>query len=49
MTSSDETVEASVFAMCRLLEILQECFHFLEVGFDIISVFATALIKIYRC
>ena len=38
-TSSD--VEASFFAMRRLLNILQECFDILEVRFDIISVFAS--------
>jgi hypothetical protein len=32
----------SFLAMCRLLEILRECFHILEVCFDLISVFATA-------
>ena len=41
-TSSDRAVEASFFAMRRLLEILQECYDFL-VCFDIISVFATAV------
>jgi hypothetical protein len=35
--------EASFFAMRRLLVILQECFIVLEVCFDIISVFATAV------
>jgi len=39
-TSSD--VGASFFAMRRLLEISQ-CFDFLEVSFDIISAFSTAI------
>jgi hypothetical protein len=50
-TSSDGAVEVSFFAMRRLLEILQGCFDFSEVCFDIISVFATAVYladKIYR-
>ena len=41
-TSSDGVVGASFFEMRRLLEILQDCFD-LEVSFDIISVFATAV------
>ena len=41
-TSSDGFVGASFFEMRRLLEILQDCFD-LEVGFNIISVFATAV------
>ena len=36
-TLSDGAVEDKFFAMRRLLEILQRCFHFLEVRFDIIS------------
>ena len=52
-TSSDGAVEESFkfFAMRRLLEILQRCFHSLEVRFDIISflrLLSTFLIKIYR-
>ena len=43
MTSSDGTLGASFFAMRRLLTILQKCFKLLEVCFDIISVFATAV------
>ena len=42
-TSSDGTVGASFFAMCRLLEILQGCFDLLEVRIDFISVFVTAV------
>ena len=42
-TSSDGAVGASFFEMRRLLEILQECFDNLEVCFDIIPVFATAV------
>ena len=48
-TSSDEAVGASLFAMRRLLDILQEFYS--PVCFHIISVFAAAidlLIKIYR-
>ena len=43
--SSDGAVGASFFAMRRLFKILQECFDFFDVchGFDIISVFATAV------
>ena len=37
MTSSDEAVEASFFALRRLLEIFYACLYFLEVCFDIIS------------
>ena len=44
-TSSDEAIGASFFEMRRLLEILQKCIGLLEVGFDIISVFATAADK----
>ena len=40
-TSRDVDVGASLFAMRRLLEILQRCFDFLKVCFDIISDFAT--------
>ena len=52
-SSSDGAVEKSfkLFAMRRLLEILQRCFHSLEVRFDIISflrLLSTLLIKIYR-
>jgi hypothetical protein len=43
MASSDGAVGASFFAMRRLLEILQNCFDFLEVCFDIISFFATTV------
>ena len=41
MTSNNGSVGASFFAMCRLLEILEECFRSLqlEVCFDIISIF----------
>jgi hypothetical protein len=42
-TSSDGAVGASFFPMRVLLEILQDCFNNLEVSFDIISVFATAV------
>ena len=42
-TSSDGALGASFSAMRRLLEILQGCFDFLEVWFNIISVFATAV------
>ena len=42
-SSSDGAVEASFFAMRRLLEILQGCFDILEVCFDIISVIASAV------
>ena len=42
-SSSDGTVGASSFAMRRLFEILQGCLDNLEVCFDIISVFATAV------
>ena len=51
-TSSDGASGSSFLAMRRLLEILQGCFDFLEVCFDIISVFATAIDfadEIYRC
>ena len=41
-TPSDRAVEPYGAMRC-LLEILQKCFHFLEVCFDIISVFATAV------
>jgi hypothetical protein len=41
-TSSDGADGESFLAMRHLLEILQECFHILEVCFDLISVFATA-------
>ena len=44
-TSSDEAIEASFFEMRRLLKILQQCIHLLEVCFDIVSVFATAADK----
>ena len=40
-TSINGTVGASFFAMRRLLEILQGCFDFLEVCFDIISAFVS--------
>ena len=43
MTSSDEAVEASFFALRRLLEIFYACLYFLEVCFDIISIFADAV------
>jgi hypothetical protein len=42
-TSSDGTVGASLVAMRRLFEILQECLNSLTVCFDIISVFVTAV------
>jgi hypothetical protein len=42
-TSSDGAVEASFFAMRRLLEILERCFGFLDVCFVIISFSATAV------
>ena len=51
-TSSDGASGSSFLAMRRLLEILQGCFDFLEVCFDNISVFATAIDfanEIYRC
>ena len=48
MTSSDG-IGTSFFAMRRLFDILEECFHFLEVCFDIILRLLTYLIKIYRC
>jgi hypothetical protein len=38
-TSSDGAVEASLFAMRHLLEILQGCFHILEVCFLILFPF----------
>ena len=43
--SNDGAIEASFFAMRRLLEVLQGCFHFqvLQVCFDIISFFASAV------
>ena len=40
-TSSD--VEASFFAMRRLLEILQGCFHDLNVCFGVTSISATVV------
>ena len=42
-SSSDGAVEASFFAMHRLLEILKGCYDILEVCFDIISVIASAV------
>jgi hypothetical protein len=42
-TTSSDGVVASFFAMRRLLEILQGCFDSLEVCFDNISFFATAV------
>ena len=50
-TLSYGVVGASFFAMRHLLKILQKCFDFLEVCFDIISASATAsvlLIKLNR-
>ena len=43
LKTSSNAVGASFFAMRRLLEILEKCFVNLEVCFDIISVFATAV------
>ena len=42
-TSSDGVVGGSFFAMRRLRKILQECFDFFDVCFDIVSIFATAV------
>jgi hypothetical protein len=44
-TSSDGADGESYLSMRRLLHVLQECFHTLEVCFDFISVFQL-LIKI---
>ena len=42
-TSSEGAIGASLFAVRRLFEILQECLNFSKVCFDIISVFVTAI------
>ena len=43
MTSSDGAIGSSIFAICRLFEILQDCSEKFKVCLDIISVLGTAV------